>query len=122
MPGPSKEELSELIKKQQTAEMLQQMQLGFSTKIGNVFVSVLQQFSPNVHVGMHALTNTLTTTAARSRISKEALLEMVGKQYDSNAAALEKALAGESTPEDPAPATVNQETGSAVRLVEPVSH
>jgi hypothetical protein len=122
MPGPSKAELAELIKKQQTVEMLKEMQMQFSSKLGAVMAALLQQFSPNLHVGMHALTNVLTTTAARSKIDKEMLLDLVGKQYDANAEALNKALAGESTPEDAQPATVDAASGAHVRLVEPSTH
>jgi chemotaxis protein CheY-P-specific phosphatase CheC len=119
--GPTKTELKEMLQQAQTKEMLSSIAGQFATKLSTVFISVLNNFSPNLQVGMKAMLNTLCSTAAKNRVPLEELQTMVAAEYNVSKEAIDKALAGTSGVDDPQVGGVNAE-GTAAPLIQPVSH
>ena len=119
--GPTKGELKEMIQQAQTKEMLQTMADQFQKKLGNVIIATLQNFSPNIHVGMNALLNVLCSTASRSKIGLDELQALVAAEYAKAETAMKKLAEGTTTPEDPQVASVS-DTGETKPVIELVKH
>ena len=119
MTGPTKAELRQHIQDQQTKEMLSKIAGQFAIKIGNAFVAILQNFSPNIDVGLQALVNVLVSTEVRNGSTLEALQEKIAKAYSISKEAHDKLKAGTTTEEDPIVATTTPDGKSSPLIIVP---
>ena len=102
---PSQEELKQMIAQGDAQKMLKTLTGQITAKVGNVILSVLNNFAPHPDIGLGALCNIFATTGVSNGVPLEVMHEHLARAYEiaaTNKAALD---AGEQ-PKAPEPSRI----------------